>query len=408
MKIAFISFRIAGTDGVSLEAERWREILKSMGHRVTFIAGELDRPGILIPELHFNHPKVHRVHEEIVTNGNSCEKLEDKIFEMAGQVEGKLRRIIRKEKFDRLIVANVFSLPIHFSLAIAIDRLITEYKIPTVSRNHDFWWERERYKKSRCFELFKRFFPPASPYITHTVINSIAQKKLEQKTGIYAQIIPDTFNFNNTLGRADSYSKNWRKDFGIKKDDIVFLQATRIVPRKQIELSIEFVSKLKLPKAVLVLAGYYGDESGDYLKKLQGLVEQTKINAKFIGARVSSRRAINHDGKRIYTLWDCFVNCDFVTYPSKVEGFGNQFIEAVYFKKPILVNRYEVYKKDIEPLGFETIDVNGKITEKSIKKAKSWLSNPQKTKQITEKNFKIARKHFSYEATAVKLKKLGL
>lgn len=104
-----MSFRIAGTDGVSLEGERWRQILTSMGHRVTFVAGQLDRPGILVPELHFNHSEVSRVHQ---------------------------------------MVANVFSLPIHFPLAVALERVINEYKIYSIARNHDFWWERQRYLKS--------------------------------------------------------------------------------------------------------------------------------------------------------------------------------------------------------------------------------------------------------------------
>ncbi|HRV93445.1 MAG TPA: glycosyltransferase family 1 protein, partial [Anaerolineae bacterium] len=58
MRIGFISTRLSGTDGVSLEVEKWVHVLKQMGHDVFFCAGELSgyaAGGALIPELHFDH-----------------------------------------------------------------------------------------------------------------------------------------------------------------------------------------------------------------------------------------------------------------------------------------------------------------------------------------------------------------
>jgi len=101
------------------------------------------------------------------------------------------------------------------------------------------------------------------------------------------------------------------------------------------------------------------------------------------------------------------VNCNWVTYPSAVEGFGNQFIEAVYYKKPIFVNRYPVYQADIEPLGFQTVAINRKVTETATKKVVKWLANPKLVAKVVEKNFQIGKKYFSFEATAKKLKGLG-
>lgn len=42
--IGFISTRIAGTDGVSLETEKWAEVLEDLGHTCFYFAGEFDRP----------------------------------------------------------------------------------------------------------------------------------------------------------------------------------------------------------------------------------------------------------------------------------------------------------------------------------------------------------------------------
>lgn len=407
MHIGYLHFRIAGTDGVSLEAERWRAILEKMGHRVTFVAGELDREGILIPELHFTHPEIYKIHEMVVNNQVDYLKVEEEIFALAGEIEGKLRQVFREQKFDRLIVSNVFSLPIQFPLAVALERAINEFAIPTVARNHDFWWERQRYLISSCFDFFKRFFPPHSPFISHVTINSIAQKELLERTRLYSTVIGDTFDFKADFNKLDNFSRNWRKDFGISETDIVFLQATRIIPRKNIEASIDLVARLNNPRIVLVLAGYAGDESGNYLEALKDLAKKHRIRMKCIGSRIGGVREVKN-GTRCYTLWDCFANCDFSTYPSTFEGFGNQFIEAVFFKVPVFVNRYGVYKADIEPLGFETVAISdGKVTDTAVKQVQKLLENPGKIKEIVEKNFRIAEENFSYEATAKKLKKLG-
>lgn len=406
MKIGYISFRIAGNDGVSLEAERWKRILTKMGHKVVFIAGELDGSGVVIPELHFTNPEAYLVHEEVVNNNLPFKKVEKDIYELAGKIEGLLRRELRRIKPDVLIVANVFSLPIHFPFAVALERVVNDLKIPTIGRHHDFWWERKRYLRSSYFDFFAKFFPPVGANFRHITINKITQGELKKRYGVDSMIFGDCFDFNNKKTYINGFSKSWRSDFGIKKDDIVFLQATRIVPRKQIELSIELVAKLNNPKVVLVMAGKPGDESGNYIGKLKKLVKQMNIRAKFIGSRVGNKREIVN-GFKTYTLWDCFHNSDLMTYPSAVEGFGNQFIEAVYFKIPIFVNRYPVYKSDLEPLGFETISINGEITDKTVKDIQNLLNDKGRIKTMTEKNFEIAKNNFSFEAIEEKLKKFG-
>ena len=42
--IGFISTRIAGTDGVSLEIQKWADVMESLGLTCFYFAGELDRP----------------------------------------------------------------------------------------------------------------------------------------------------------------------------------------------------------------------------------------------------------------------------------------------------------------------------------------------------------------------------
>ena len=53
---------------------------------------------------------------------------------------------------------------------------------------------------------------------------------------------------------------------------------------------------------------------------------------------------------QLYTLWDLYPHADLVTYPSVQEGFGNALIEAFYFRKPVVANRYSTFVQDIGAL----------------------------------------------------------
>ncbi|MCK5671962.1 MAG: hypothetical protein KAH95_01225, partial [Spirochaetales bacterium] len=58
-----------------------------------------------------------------------------------------------------------------------------------------------------------------------------------------------------------------------------------------------------------------------------------------------------------FSIFDTYAYADIVSYPSLFEGWGNQFIEAVFAKKPIMVYEYPVFKTDIKPQGYEVIDL---------------------------------------------------
>ena len=68
LRIGIVSTRLAGTDGVSLETEKWAGVLTALGHTCFYFAGELDRPdeiSYLLPEAHFQHEEIARLHEDL-------------------------------------------------------------------------------------------------------------------------------------------------------------------------------------------------------------------------------------------------------------------------------------------------------------------------------------------------------
>ena len=62
--IGFISTRIAGTDGVSLETAKWADVFEAERFSCFYFAGELDRPeecSYLSAEAHFTHPEIEEI-----------------------------------------------------------------------------------------------------------------------------------------------------------------------------------------------------------------------------------------------------------------------------------------------------------------------------------------------------------
>ena len=67
-KVGFVSTRIAGTDGVSLETYKWYKVLERNGYECYFFAGELDTPderSMLEPKAHFEDPEILELHENV-------------------------------------------------------------------------------------------------------------------------------------------------------------------------------------------------------------------------------------------------------------------------------------------------------------------------------------------------------
>lgn len=67
-KVGFVSTRLAGTDGVSLETEKWAEVFEQEGATCFYFAGELDSP----PEVSYHADLAHFTHPQIKDIYNNC------------------------------------------------------------------------------------------------------------------------------------------------------------------------------------------------------------------------------------------------------------------------------------------------------------------------------------------------
>jgi glycosyltransferase involved in cell wall biosynthesis len=90
-------------------------------------------------------------------------------------------------------------------------------------------------------------------------------------------------------------------------------------------------------------------------------------------------------------------------YPSTVEGFGNALLEAIYFKRPIVVNNYPVFATDIRPKGFRVIEFDDYITDKTVAVTQKVLSDKDLELEMVEYNYELATRHFSFTVLRNKL-----
>jgi hypothetical protein len=65
-----------------------------------------------------------------------------------------------------------------------------------------------------------------------------------------------------------------------------------------------------------------------------------------------------------------------------------------------------VYNADIKPIGFKFVELDGFVNEKSVQETRRLMNSPEEVRIITEKNFQLAKEHFSLEVLEAKLKDL--
>ncbi|MBI9107491.1 MAG: glycosyltransferase family 4 protein [Spirochaetales bacterium] len=402
--IGFVSFRIAGTDGVSLELKKWADIFERNGCKCFYFAEELDTPdecSYKSKYAHFKNPAIEKINNAIYDTSVRDPNLTAKIHHYRKRLKEEIHEFVQQFDIDILIPQNALTIPLNISLALALTEYIAETGIKTIAHHHDFFWERKRFLRNCVWDYFNSAYPPHLPSIEHVVINSSGQNQLALRTGISSTLIPNVMDFDKPAPGIDDYNSDIKEALGIKDNEILILQPTRVVQRKGIEHAIELVSRLG-DNAVFVISHASGDEGHEYELRVRDYAKLMGIRAIFVSDIIADKREIRN-GKKIYTLQDLYPYADFVTYPSLIEGFGNAFLETIYFKKPILVNNYSIYSTDIKPKGFEVIEMDDFITNKTVEQVKEVLSNKKLRDSMVEKNFRIAQCFYSYTMLEEKL-----
>jgi len=277
-RITVVSFRLGGTDGVSIEASKWIDALRQLGHVVTLVAGE-GRADHLLPGL--------------------------AIYANSPPTLGELQSVV--EDAQIVVVENLASLPLNVGARdVLYDALDGRNAL---FHHHDLPWQREQ---------FAHFEGPRDQTTwRHVTINDLSRRQLAER-GICATTIMNSFDCDPPPGDRDATRAALNLD-----DQRLVLLPTRAIPRKNIEGALRLARELN---AVLWLLGPAEDGYGTQLELL--------LNDATVQLRLGMP-----EGASIH---DAYAACDLVVMPSTWEGFGNPVLESVTHRRPLAVNRYPV------------------------------------------------------------------
>lgn len=418
MRIGIIIGRIGDVDGVSLETEKWIQILIEMGHEIYLLSGRY-RKSILgeeyetvLPGLSFFSPECEWEQDRaFFYPPDDPDELLDHLHRTSDTWAVEMFKWVMENKIDVLLSENASALPAHLSMGMAIKKLVEHTGVKIVCHDHDFYWERgKRYTTPfpEVEKIIKETFPLQIPFATHAVINTAAKKYLRDNYGIKSVYVPNVMDFNQPYAEIDNYNRDLLNSIGIENGDIPIFQITRIVKRKGIETALELLERFDDKRIKLVITGSAkDDERKGYYHALVKDIKKRKLNGRAIFAyrRILNDRDITTDGEKIYSLSDAYANAAACTYFSSYEGFGNAFVEAVLAKTPIFVNNYKpVYWPDIGSKGFKTVMIeDNKLTDESVAEAEKILHDKKLRREIVEHNFSLGKLLFSFDSLREKL-----
>ena len=430
--IVLIHFKTGERDGVSLEIEKRKRILTSLGENVRYISGfdGLQRKeAYVIEEFHAETRYTQCLREQCFR----CPTFDESaMVAFYAQLEltlyKKIQQAILELQPKLVFVHNVFSHGCHLPASTALLKVLDKYEIPTVAVHHDFWYEREQlqYPQYPFIRELLDVHPPKRNYILkHQVINSLACQEILKRRRIQAVTIGDYFDFQQPTPQKDVYNSDLRTEFGIKENDILILHATRITVHKVIENALLFArtfeemlhagTPLRIAgkifddssRVVVLFPNFVEPEATDYYALLRAYQEELGVRVVWGTDRFLPERR-QRNGVKIYSFWDSYVAADLVTYTSIQEGFGNQFLEAVYFQKLPVILEYPVFENDLRPEGYEYVSLGPssqlgshgdlRLAEPNIVHAAAkctvgLLRDPAELMRITQKNFHIAQRH---------------
>jgi mannosylglucosylglycerate synthase len=304
-----LSYRLGGDDGVSVESRKWEWALRVLGFTTRRVAAEFE-DGLRPDDTWLGFLAIDPV------PGARTEP-----DALAASLAGA----------ELVVIENLCSLPLNVDAARTASGVLSRFPGRVVFHHHDLPWERP--ELGHLTE-----FPPLRPGSLHVAISDHAQREL-RKRGIPAVTIRNSFDTEGTPGDRDGT----RAQLGFSSDDVVVLQPTRAIPRKDVPRGLRLAEQLaSLLPGRPVRYWLTGPAEDGYGATLDRVVS---------GAGVSVVQG------RVERVADAYAAADLVVVPSSWEGFGNPVVEAMLAERPVVTGRYPALE-ELRELGLRPLPLD--------------------------------------------------
>lgn len=316
MRVALVSFRLGGPDGVSVETEKWRAALHTLGHATYRVAGAFGAGAlgdVTVPGLGY---------AATAAGPDDSEPPRRDVLEDA------------LAPADVVVVENVFGLPLHVGASAALADVLSDR--PAIGHHHDLPSQRPEWAGLAPEAL--ALFPPALARMVHVTINERSRRELAAR-GIDARVVPNTFEPDPAPGPL---AARLRTKLGVA-GGMLALVPSRVIPRKDIGHAIAFCEALRAAgrqPVVLLVTGPVEDGHAPVFARMCDAA----------GVVVAHHPDWFGPGG-VFSMADAYTAADVVVFASTWEGFGNPVMESVAHSRPLVVSPYPVLG-EIEAMGF--------------------------------------------------------
>ncbi len=296
-RVALVSYRLGGTDGVSIEAVKWARAFVELGAEVTTVAGSGVADRIITGlSAYAAEPPDRGAHEE--------------------SLEGA----------DLVVVENCHSLPLNEAAGRALAELLAGR--PAILHHHDLPWQRPHYQQAPP--------PPDDTEWWHVTINERSRLELAAH-GIAAVTFYNCFDPDVPAGDRQAT----RRALLVSDGEVLVLQPTRAIARKNVPGGVLFARALGATYWLL------GPAEDGYGPELERVLERAEV-------RVLRGLPVDR------SMADAYAACDVVVLPSTFEGFGNPSVESALHRRPLAIGAYPV-ATELRRFGFSWFDASDPV-----------------------------------------------
>lgn len=379
-------YKLFGTDGVSLQSQELSGALIDRGWRVHPCASDVPAgvDGLRLPELSYQSADAIALRARLFPVGSAAlqngDRLLDEVTARSEPIRAAIEEYVERHDIPVLHVRNLMSLPYNLPASRAIyDLARARRERGFLFQHHDLYWEGPNARSfdtpyASVRELMDEVMCPPLPNATHVLINPIAAEALAARRGIAGTVMPDAFDFDRPLPMIDEPAFRRRLAVltggpgPVRDDDLVVAMPARVAINKAIELAVQFVAALDSSRAALanapgavgaqrrrfsassriVLLLPQGEDIEDnraYLDRVLAYARHLGVMVVYGGEFVVPDRRLRPDDKEHVPFYGTYRAADLVCYTPEHEGFGNQAIETVWARKPLVALEYPVFKR---------------------------------------------------------------